>query len=144
MPEGEVEFVRNTRTSYIAGLIWGLFGLLTFSAVTWSALRDLGAPKIGWTWGKLLTADVIVLAVFGGLLYNVWADLQVRFTYREISKPGLLRRRVIQWSDVVQFERRGGIHIRSVTRKISFSPFVFKEPDKLYTFLEERLRHLQQ
>jgi hypothetical protein len=140
----EVEFARNTRSAYIGGVVWLLIGLFTISSVTWSALRDLGSAGAGWTWVRLAIADLMVLSIFGGLLFQVWANLQVRFTDIEVSKPGFLKRKVIPWSEVVRFESRAGIRISSAKERISFSPFVFKEPEKLHTFLEQRLRHLRE
>jgi hypothetical protein len=139
----EVSFLKKTRSVYFVAYSIVIIMMASVVIFTRSAADSIGQPSHGipWTWPSILFADFLLLLAAGVLLFEGWANLHIRFTETEVIKPGLFGPKVIRWCDVVKVVKvtsRGGIRIVGRGCAISVNPFVFKEPEKLDAYLEQK------
>lgn len=136
----------NSREVRMFRKSWGLlaFGISVVTAALFYAL---------WLWisgrggadrsGPALMVVVVVVAG-AGAIFAMLTNFSIVVNAAGVSKRGLLSRKFIGWREIERVERDSGISIVGESgRTIRFSPYVFRDTQALYEYIEKRITDAQ-
>ena len=125
---------------------WGLlaFGISVVAAALlyalWLCISGRGGPDRS---GPALMV-VVVMVAGAGAMFAMLSNFSIAVNAAGVSKRGLLSRKFIGWQEIERLERDSGISIVAKSgRTIRFSPYVFRDTQALYEYIEKRIASAQ-
>lgn len=89
-----------------------------------------------WTF-LFLCLMLISISVF--LVWKVWTNFSVEISDLGIFRQGFLQKYFMGWEEIKEIRKDGNILFIGEAKRMALNPYVFKEPDKVYRFIQDQL-----